>query len=131
MAVKADQLADLLDLAQVAFASEQSKLAALSRRESAIRAQLETLIQSRAQSALLKDAESAAMKAGAEVRWHRWIDTRRETLNRELAQVMALRAQSVAAVRRAFGKKEALAGLLSQSKAADKLQRARRQDQTS
>ncbi len=128
--MKTDQLKDLLQLAETAFAAEQSKLAHLSSQEHDLRDQLAALMSSRQQS-VDRLAPTPAGRAGAEVRWHRWIDSRRETLNRELASVLAKRATAVSSVRKAFGKKEALAALVARAKADDLQQQNRRRDYTS
>ncbi len=130
--MKTEQLRDLLQVAEVAFAAEQAKLAQLSRAETELRDQLSSLASSRQSRIEGAGAQATpAARAGAEVRWHRWIDTRREALNRELAQNLAKRAKLIAAVRLAFGRKEALTALVARARANEVQQKARRSDHTS
>lgn len=129
--MKRHEIKSLLTLAEVAFAAEQAKLAHLNRQECALRDQLTNLVADRNEQAREGPSDSPAKRAGADVRWHRWIDTRRETLNRELAQILARRTRVVADVRRSFGKKEALAALCAKAGASEALEKSRRRDQTS
>ncbi len=130
--MKVDELSGLLRLSEASFASEQAKLGALQRDEVAIRTQLRDLIKSRDHAATQPRAkDEAALRAGADMRWHRWIDTRRTTLNQELAQVIARRQLQFEKVKRAFGRKQALEKLLARANAEAKQQSLRRADQTS
>ncbi len=129
--MKTEELHALQGLAEVAFAADQSKLAQINAQEQAIRSQLDGLITERGQQGLAVTPGSAALKAGANVRWHRWIDHRRESLNRDLAATLAEKARVIARVRQSFGKKEALTALVARVRAAESQVKSRRRDQTS
>ena len=128
--MKPADLDALLVLAETRFAAVQAQLAALTRQETALREQLASLARDRAEQSG-RDAADAAVRAGADVRWHRWIDSRRLLLNQELAQLRARRLRQVKVVKAAFGRKEALVALAARVRAADRQQRARRADQVS
>ncbi|MGZ9812548.1 hypothetical protein ACXN5S_18960 [Pseudoroseicyclus sp. H15] len=104
------QMAALAELAQARFRAEQGKLAAVRRRQSEIEAQLAELAKARAGRAALA-LDDPATRAGADLKWHRWIDTRLTALNIELARLRAEEAAERSRLARIFG----------QSVATDKL----------
>jgi len=120
-------LADVLVVTQAAFAAERAKLQTLKKRESDLRAQLAQLIQARDDRAQGGDEiADAALTAGADVRWHHWIAGRRTTINNELLQVIAQQGRQLTAVRRSFGKTEAVKELVKRDAASRAVIAARR-----
>ena len=123
------KLAQLGDLTEAAFLSEQAKLAKLARQESELRAQLARLRQDRSDaSGADRPSGDPALAAGADVRWHQWIAARQTRLNAELLQVMTLKRYQIEKVRRAHGRSQALDHLVQRTKAEATRARAARQD---
>jgi len=122
------ELAGLARLADAAFGAEQARMGALRRRESDIRGTIAALdAQRKARAASLSDADPALM-AGADMLWHGWIDSRRSALNLELARNLADQAAARAALRRAFGRKQASEELVNRADASARLAAGRRSD---
>lgn len=125
-----NRLADLAKLGQLAgvvYESERAALLRLADREAGIHAQLRDLNAARAaQSTAERSADEPAMIAKADMRWHRWIDQRREVLNRELAQVLALKSQQQMKLQTAFGRHQATLKLAQRAAAKAKADKERR-----
>jgi hypothetical protein len=91
----------------------QIEMAALLARERALRRNLADLASERkATSEVERSADDPARVAGAEVRWQVWVDQRRATINAELAQVLAQKADCTARLRLAFGKDQVAQALV-------------------
>ena len=124
---KAD-LAGLAQLADAAFGAGQARMGALRQREADLRGTIAALdAQRRARAESLGDADPALI-AGADMLWHGWIDSRRSALNLELARTLAEQAAARAALRLAFGRKQASEALVSRAQAAARLAANRRSD---
>jgi hypothetical protein len=129
--MSAQKFQHLLQLSDAVFESERAALAALAKREEAVRTQLRDLAQVKNTPPALGEAQDTASKAGADVRWHRWIDQRREILNHELAQIMALKLAQQEKLQKAFGRKQATDGLAKRAIAQAKIMQDRRDRYTS
>ena len=91
------------------FEAARAKISSIAAQEVAIKEQLSSLVGER--NSVAKNpigSEDAAFAAGASVRWHRWIDQRRKTLNMELARLRAEKLAARKALHRSFGRNESL-----------------------
>lgn len=130
--MKKKQFRGLADLTQLRFAATEAKLSGILQREKALRAQLAMLHEDRHASAQAERvATEPAFRAGADIRWHQWIEHRRAVLNQELAQTLAHRERQLKQVREAFGKNEAVKELVRRHRIATLREMQRRSDQTS
>lgn len=112
------QLAKLQHMTGLKFRATQSEMATLRAREAALRRNLEHLVQTRrTQAQAPRAADDAALVAGADIRWHRWVDQRRAVINHELAQVLAQKAACRVRLQKAFGKDQAAQALQKQAEA--------------
>lgn len=122
------QLKGLRDLARLQFQARQREMAELRQQEAALRQNLADLLGDRAaRDAAKAGAADPAMRAGADVRWHVWIDQRRAVINQELAKVRARMAALEPKLRRAFGK-DLVAQQLQKTALEDARQEAARRD---
>lgn len=122
----ARELTALAQVAGLAYAVREARMVALRTQEARLRGLLETLEQARRDSAARADTgDDPARRAGADLRWHRWIDRRRMTLNVELARVLAGIATLRQALLRDFGRKEAISELAKDA-ALERAQRVAR-----
>jgi hypothetical protein len=118
-------MAALARLTDAAFAAETARMAGFAARVAALRKQLATLDEG-LNDHKAGDPADPATKAGADLRWRRWVASRRLALNGEMARALA--AQDAARLRlaRAFGRHQAaitLAGKLRQEARADRVRR--------
>lgn len=126
---KGDQLVRLTQLTNARFEAAQTKMAGILQREAGLRDALAQLEGSRHEQAIKgRSPYDPALAAGADLRWHRWIDQRRAILNIELAQVLALKDGHRAALRSAFGRDHAVATLRARVAAAQARKIARKTD---
>ena len=108
-AVRAKEMRELQQVTLTVYTAAQANMASLTRRESEIKSQLAGLVETRVAAANRVQSEpDAAMIAGADLRWHRWIDQRRAILNSELAQLRASKAAVQKRLQKAFGRHEAV-----------------------
>ena len=97
--------------------------------EKAIRDQLSDLVVKRDASAQrATESGDAALTAGADVRWHRWIDQRRATLNQELASILSRKAAVKVRLQKSFGRNEAMRLLGVRLAEVARLESSRRED---
>ena len=109
------QLAQLQKLTALKLDVAHSEMSLLWTKEAALRSNLDQLVQTRcAQSQAPRAPYEAALIAGADIRWHRWVDQRRAVINHELAQVLAQKAVSRIKLQKAFGKDQAAQHLKKQ-----------------
>ena len=128
MSERLKDLAQLRALTDAKFVAVQSEMAALQQKERAVRAQLSDLVVRRAAAAQrLQGGEDAAAAAGADVRWHRWIDQRRKKLNQELSAILSDKVAIRVQLQKSFGRNEALRLLGLRLKEIARLEQSRRQ----
>lgn len=112
-------LGHLKQATDAAYQAEQAKLSALTRQEAALRQALADLDgMHRDARALSVDQMAAPRAIGAEMLWQGWVQRRRQQLNVELAGLLVTKAARVAALARAFGRAETVAGLVADEKTA-------------
>lgn len=99
------RLRQLARITETALSAVQADMMKVRSEETALRNQLRE-IRDRAQQK--PEAGSPAYKAGADVRWQRWVDRRREEINFELARVLARKDATKSRLRIAFGKDRAI-----------------------
>ena len=96
------------DLMDGIFQAERAALVKFANRETELRTQLADLAAAKSENAQQSGRENEpAFIAGADLQWYRWIDQRRELLNRELAQVLAQKMRQQEKLRLAFGRHQA------------------------
>ncbi len=117
----------LVALSGISFRAAQARMAELLAREVDLRRNLAQLTESRsAQANAPRAPDEAALVAGADIRWHHWVDQRRATINMELAQVLALQDNCRFALKKAFGRDQVAQSLLQQTLDADQQKKRRR-----
>ncbi len=95
-------MAALAELADARFRAEQGKLAAIRRRMGEVETQLAELARARSGRPALAPNDPAA-RAGADLKWQSWIETRLKALNMELARLRAQEAEERARLAKLFG----------------------------
>ncbi|MEJ6396363.1 hypothetical protein [Yoonia sp. 208BN28-4] len=108
----------------MALSVEQTKMNAIDQRM----IRLNSLLQSLDSDFRNSVASGPASVAGADQRWRQWAYDRRMVLNTEIAQVRALKAAQLSAVRTAFGRNEATRQLMIKTTTALKTKIARMSD---
>jgi len=123
------RIASLAQMTGLAFRAAQGEMAALQRKEDELRANLATLVADRqAQAERALNAGTPGLMAGADMRWHRWGDQRRATINAELANVLARKEACKAKLQQAFGRDQATKKLVTHAQTDAALWQARRAD---
>lgn len=117
--MKVNQLKQLIAVTETALAAAQASMARMQLLEADLRQQLIELKGTNAMGL----SESAATRAGADVRWNRWVDKRREDINTELARTLAEKESVREKLRIAFGKDQAVRKLSSKQDAALRIRR--------
>ena len=126
---KTRQLDGLQQVSELQFYAAQTEMAELLRKETALRRNLEQLMQGKASQARApREADDAALIAGADIRWHRWVDQRRARINIELAQLLALKENCRARLKQAFGRDQVVRALRQRAVQAERRDAQRRQD---
>lgn len=97
------KLQRLHELTNLALTARQSKLGLLEDHLKRQKAHLSELNHARSR-ALNGGNEDAALQAGADMNWQRWIGTRKTALNHDIARTEVLIEQERAALARAFGR---------------------------
>lgn len=110
------QLADMKSVVSARLESEKAKLAKITTQERALALQLSQLVEQRHSNAKkARSSDDPALRAGADVRWQQWVESRRSHLAQELAMVQAKRAHQIAIVQKAFGRSEVVQGLMQRA----------------
>ncbi len=123
----AKDLKQISPLLEAVHKAEEAKLARITKAEIRLRAQLEELQKARQLSVQDRPVESdAARRAGADVVWQTWIDQRRAEINFELAQLAAKKPAAIAALKLAFGRKDAIRQMTKRVKRDELLRNKRR-----
>lgn len=102
------QISQLEEITGAILAGAQAQMARVQKQEADLRQQLQELVSARQNQI---DGESPAQRAGADVRWQQWVDSRREQINIELARILATKETVRARLRIAFGKDQAMQAL--------------------
>lgn len=112
-------LEDLAELTDALYQAELAKVRELAQHENALRRDLQELETHRVQSLALPDAHLHGVRQiGADMLWQAWVGRTKAQLNIQLAQVLVQKAALTKALRRAFGRQSAAAGLLSEARHA-------------
>ncbi|MFQ1700444.1 hypothetical protein ACJ5NV_07595 [Loktanella agnita] len=121
-------MAGLIQISELQYRTAQADMARIRTREEDLRRKLAQLIESKsAQAIATQRSDAAALIAGADIRWHRWVDQRRAAINAELAQVLALKENSRVRLQNAFGRDRAMQKLSEQMLKSQKAKHTRRQ----
>lgn len=122
------RLEGLLRLTALQLQIARGELARLRETEEKLRQNLTELSQTKAmQAQLSRRSDDAALIAGADIRWHTWVDQRKSLINMELAQVLAAQDTCRAKLINAFGRDQAamrLSEVTMTEKTATKKRRA-------
>ena len=114
------------ELTEAAFVARQAEMAGLKRTELALRAQLSDLDAAKRANAEAAEAMDPATRAGADLLWQSWVDSRRSAINLTLARTLAEQSRVRTELARSFGRNHAVGGLAARAKLASDLQRLRR-----
>lgn len=111
MALKDDNIDMLAQLAALSYQSQAAKLQQLQRAQAALRQQIRALQASRRpkDDAQPDQARITEEISGINLRWNAFIDMRLRELAQQLAENTAKQQPALAMLRRAFGKKMAIA----------------------
>lgn len=119
----------LVQLSGLRLRVAQADMADILNREAALRRNLEQLIESKKTQAIApRESDEAALIAGADIRWHQWVDQRRAAINAELAQIRVQKETCRAKLMNAFGRDQAAQTLLSGLTKSAKKTQLRRQN---
>lgn len=115
-------MTDLAQLGQAmdaAYRAAQASVQDILAEEAALRAALSELDEKRAAvRALPADQLAASRAVGADLLWQGWSQRSRQELNVKLAQVLVRKAEKMTALRRAFGRAEAVRNMEADKKTA-------------
>jgi hypothetical protein len=129
MSKATQDLASMANLTAAAYMAAQARMATLKSKEAALRQTLADLSASRRYDSGDVPLSDPARRAGADLLWQRWVDSRRTTLNLELVNVLVAQAQAKVVLAKTFGRNEAIKGLQAsalQKARAENLRRAER-----
>lgn len=99
---KVESLAAMQQLVDLKYRQQQESFARLIAQENTLRASLGQLDAKLEQSRRNTDAQQSAI--GADILWNAWVGRKKRELNMKLAQVLAVKEQHIAQVRKAYGK---------------------------
>ena len=106
--MKPERLAQLRNATELEFLAAQKKIQPILDEERRVRGQLARI---RAQEEQNRSAAAThtIQSSGAEIAWRAWLSKSQRELNIELAQILARKLPALDNVRKAFGRKEAVA----------------------
>jgi metal-dependent amidase/aminoacylase/carboxypeptidase family protein len=115
--MKDDGIDMLARLAELSYQAQAAKLQQLQQAQAALRQQMAALQASRRPALDVQpdQARIAEEISGTSLRWNAFIDTRLRDLARQLAENNAKQQPSLVMLRRAFGKKLAIAAVSSRN----------------
>lgn len=103
---------DLAQLMEMSFQADQAEMAMLNRDEVKLRQRLSDLADDISRRAMTtRPVDEPATIAGADLRWHCWIDQRKAKINAELARVLAKKEICRVRLTRSFGRKQVSAAM--------------------
>ena len=111
-------LAGLTRVVGAACDAAESRLARLRREETELRRQIANLEAARRARAAEALATDIALRAGMDLRWERWIDSRASALSAELARLLARIEIAREDLSRSFGRRMAAEDLAEQARSA-------------
>ena len=107
-------LQDLANLTDAIYQAELQKMVVLNQKEAEIRRKIADLENIRRDNLQLPSNDlNAVRQIGADVLWQGWVGRTRESLNIELAQILAQKEYMKSALQRAFGKQAAAKELVA------------------
>lgn len=121
-------LAGLLAVTAAQYAAAEARMAALRQAAARLVAQIAELDEAQQARLAQATAEDAALRAGADLRWERWVGQRRLALTAALARQRALIEDERAALARALGRKIAAEDLAEQAQSQRRAARKRRDE---
>ncbi len=104
-------IAALAQLAEAVFAARQAGMARLRQHEARLRAQIDDLENRKRTAFAALEGDDMALRAGVDVLFHDWVNSRTEALQRELALTLADQARARARLAEAFGRSQAAGAL--------------------
>ncbi len=113
-----DQFRQIEQLVDIQYRQQQKSFQRLLAEEGRLRAALRQLDEHLKESRESGDVSQRAI--GADVVWQAWVGRKKQELNMQLAQVLAIKEHHIAQVRRAYGKVLAAQELHRQSKTIQK-----------
>lgn len=116
----------LSQLTSAAFEASQFKMGALVRHEAELREMIASLEKARQHAPDDAQLTDPARRAGADLLWQRWVDTRRSSLNMELVNNLVAQAHAKTALAKDFGRNEAVRGLKERQEILARAEASRR-----
>lgn len=117
----------LKNLTEALYQADVAALRAISNEEAATRAEL-AVLDEQERAAFLPAAEDAlALRSiGADLNWRGWVSRKRETLNLQLANILARKARAMQVLRISYGKNAVTAQLCDMARSDTRSDRANR-----
>ncbi len=107
-------LNDLAELTDAIYQAELQKMAVLNKKEAMVRRKITDLETLRHDNQSLPQGQLTVVRQiGADVLWQGWVGRTRESLNIELAQILAQKEHLKSELQRAFGKQMAAKEMLA------------------
>ncbi|MEW2919470.1 hypothetical protein AB1A64_20555 [Ruegeria sp. ANG10] len=116
--MKQAALSDLKNVTEAVFQKEYNALRPLLEAEARVQQQLARLDAQVRQSRQDSAAAEGYLVTGTDVLWNGWESATRRQLNMELARIRAQKLSAMDALRRAFGRKQAVTNLSAAQKEA-------------
>jgi len=120
------EIAEIRRITETAFATSEGRMVALRAEEARINAQIASLDDALRNRATVATAEDAALRAGVDLRWQQWVDSRRRNLLSELARLRARIEAEREILMRDFGRDRVAADIAGQVAAAQRAKRESR-----
>ncbi|MEJ6403212.1 hypothetical protein [Yoonia sp. 2307UL14-13] len=109
----------LAKLMEVSFQAAQADMAKLNGEEAQLRQRMRDLTDEVSRRATaMRPIDEPATIAGADLRWHCWIDQRKAKINAELARVLARQETCRIRLSKSFGKRQIAAAIAAKSDSA-------------
>lgn len=126
--MRAAELSQLARVLATARDAAEARLAALRREEGELRRQIGALEAARRRRAAEARATDVTLRAGVDLRWEGWVESRGAALSAELVRLLARIEVAREDVARAFGRHGAAEALLAEVRTAARAQARRAED---
>ena len=117
---KLRQLHQMQHLVQAAYDQQQQNFGKIIAEETTLRRELQRVDQMDLEARIAVQSDIGMRAIGSDVIWQSWVGRTKTQLNLELARVLAIKEQHLAAVRKAYGKVMVVEALITQENAVEK-----------
>ncbi|MGJ8626845.1 MAG: hypothetical protein ACSHXB_07800 [Sulfitobacter sp.] len=111
-----NDLVELLSITKIKYDQQQQSFQRLVSEEARLRSELDRLDFSVLQAQAKPENNDKMRAIGAEIMWQSWVARSKTQINLKLAQVLALKLQHLAQVKKAYGKVLVIEELLEQER---------------